>query len=83
MNISKPNTYVYPSNMQINTLEHTPLLFNLLTEYVSGMYEECAILDEEHLLAEYHYLLKNNKLHELFEWEYFQNQLKFSYNNHI
>ena len=58
-----------------NTLEFNPILKQLLKEYVSSKYEEYATYDEDSLLAEYKYLIQNNSLNELFEWEFLQNSI--------
>lgn len=58
-----------------NTLAYNPILKQLLKEYISSMYEESANYDEDTLLNEYNYLLKNNRLYELFDLEFLQNSL--------
>ena len=50
-------------------LEFMPLLKQQLKNYVSVNYEEAADYSNESLVAEYHYLKKNNQLHLLFEAE--------------
>jgi hypothetical protein len=58
-------------NNEITELNYNPLLKELLVLYISRVYEENAIFDDYHLLAEYHLLLRDNKLHLLFEEEKF------------
>lgn len=71
----------YPTHLcspfieNFNTLEFNPILKQLLKEYVSSKYEEYATYDEDSLLAEYKYLIQNNSLNELFEWEFLQNSM--------
>ena len=65
--------------IEINNLEFNPLLKELLIMYVSRMYEECGIYDDEHLLAEYNLLKRNGELHLLFEEENFTNYMKNEY----
>ena len=55
--------------MEINNLNHNPTLRELLKNYVLRMYEEASILDDEHLLTEYHLLLRENRLNDLFTEE--------------
>lgn len=54
-------------------LENSPILKTLLIEFVKTNYEEKAIYDDEHLLMEYNYLAKHNKLNLLFENEMMNN----------
>ena len=67
------------TNIEFNTiksLENNPSLKKLLIDYCLIQYEENAIIDEEHLIKEYNYLQKHNKLHELFECEMLCNYFK-------
>lgn len=56
-------------NIQIRDFKYNPELRRLLVEYCLVVYEENAIINEENLIAEYNYLLENNKLNELFVCE--------------
>ena len=71
----KPTHLCSPFIENFNTLEFNPILKQLLKEYVSSKYEEYATYDEDSLLAEYKYLIQNNSLNELFEWEFLQNSM--------
>jgi hypothetical protein len=71
----KPTHLCSPFIENFNTLEFNPILKQLLKEYVSSKYEEYATYDEDSLLAEYKYLIQNNSLDELFEWEFLQNSI--------
>jgi hypothetical protein len=62
--------------IEINDFNYNPTLRRLLVNYSIRIYEEDAILDDEHLLKEYNLLKKNNELHFLFEEEYLINYLK-------
>lgn len=57
-------------NIEIKDFRFNPELRRLLVEYCLVMYEENAILKDENLIAEYHYLLENNSLNELFICEF-------------
>ncbi|BCY29685.1 hypothetical protein [Flavobacterium okayamense] len=57
-------------NIQIRDFKYNPELRRLLVEYCLVVYEENAILNDENLIAEYNYLLENNKLNEIFNCEY-------------
>lgn len=57
-------------NNEIKNFKRNPLLRELLTNYCLMVYEENAIIDDECLLSEYRWLVKNNKLDELFNSEY-------------
>lgn len=52
--------------MEINNLNHNPILRDLLKNYVIRMYQEDSVTDDEHLLLEYHLLLRENRLNDLF-----------------
>jgi hypothetical protein len=61
--------------MEINNLNHNPILRELLTNYVIRMYEEDSITDDEHLMMEYHLLIRDNRLNDLFLEENLNNYL--------
>ena len=67
--------------IEIKDFKFSPTLRRMLVNYIIRMYEEDAILDDEHLLKEYNLLKKNNELHFLFEEEYLINYLKDGNNN--
>jgi hypothetical protein len=52
--------------MEINNLNHNPILRGLLTNYVLRMYEEDSNTDDDHLLMEYNLLIRENRLNDLF-----------------
>ncbi|MEO8516631.1 MAG: hypothetical protein ABI426_07805 [Flavobacterium sp.] len=62
--------------IEITDFKYNPILRRMLVNYCIRIYEENAILDDEHLLQEYNHLKKNNELHFLFEEEYLINYLK-------
>ncbi len=70
-----PTHLCSPFIENFRTLEFNPILKQLLKEYVCSRYEEYAKYDDESLIKEYKYLLENNSLHELFEWEFLQNSM--------
>lgn len=70
-----PTHLCSPFLINFNTLKFNPILTQLLKDYVCSLYEENAKYDDESLLNEYKYLLENNRLYELFEWEFLQNTL--------
>lgn len=55
---------------EIKDLNRNPLLKQLLANYCLMVYEENAIIDDEHLLKEYRWLVSNNKLDEIFNYEF-------------
>ncbi len=59
------------TEIEIKDFKYSPALKELLVKYVSRKYEECAMFDDYHLLAEYNLLKDNNNLHLLFEEEWF------------
>lgn len=61
------------NEIKITDLKNNPLLKQLLINYCVVTYEENAILDNDHLLAEYSLLSRNNELHILFEAESYSN----------
>ena len=71
----KPTHLCSPFIENFRTLEFNPILKQLLKEYVSSKYEEYATYDKDTLLAEYNFLIQNNSLNELFEWEFLQNSI--------
>ncbi len=64
---------------EITNLDYAPTLKSLLIEYCLAVYEENAIIDDYHLLAEYNLLKKENNLCLLHELEHFNNRLKDEY----
>ena len=61
--------------MEINNLNQNPILMELLKNYVIRMYEEDSITDDEHLMMEYHLLIRDNRLNDLFIEEKLNNYL--------
>jgi hypothetical protein len=61
--------------MEINNLNQNPILRELLKNYVIRMYEEDSITDDEHLMMEYHLLIRDNRLNDLFIEEKLNNYL--------
>jgi hypothetical protein len=61
--------------MKLQNFDLNPKLRELLVNYCLINYEENAIIDDEHLLQEYHLLERNNELHLIFEAEKLQNYL--------
>ena len=61
--------------MEINNLNHNLILRELLKNYVIRMYEEDSITDDEHLMMEYHLLIRDNRLNDLFLEENLNNYL--------
>jgi hypothetical protein len=57
------------SEITIQTIEFMPLLKNLLKNYISLNYEENADYSNFSLVAEYHLLVRINKLNDLFDAE--------------
>ena len=55
---------------EIKDLKKNPILRQLLSNYCLATYEDNAIINDEHLLQEYRWLVANNKLDELFNSEY-------------
>lgn len=62
--------------MQITNFKYNPKLRQFLVDYSLRMYEENAILDDEHLLMEYNLLLRDSNLNALFLEEYLTNYLR-------
>ncbi len=62
--------------IEITNFKYNPRLRKMLINYCLRMYEEFAILDDEHLLMEYNLLLKDKNTNVLFEEEYLINYLR-------
>lgn len=62
--------------IEITNFQYNPRLRKMLVNYCLRMYEEFAILDDEHLLMEYNLLLKDKNTNVLFEEEYLINYLR-------
>ncbi len=60
-------------NFYVNGFERNPKLRELLVDYCLQVYNENAIIDDEHLIKEYYWLKENNQLEELFNMEYISN----------
>ncbi len=60
---------------EIQNLDYNPILKQLLIEYIYGKYEEDAIIDDLHLWQEFRYMVDNNKLIELFQFECMSNKI--------
>lgn len=61
--------------MEIRNFEHNPVLRQLLESYVIRTYEQDAIVDDDHLIMEYHLLIRDNRLNDLFIEEKLNNYL--------
>jgi hypothetical protein len=61
--------------MEIKNFNHNPVLRQLLVNYIVRTYEEDAIVDDDHLLMEYHLLIRDNRLNDLFKEEKLNNYL--------
>ena len=61
--------------MEIRNFEHNPVLRQLLESYVIRTYEQDAIIDDDHLMMEYHLLIRDNRLNDLFVEEMLNNYL--------
>ncbi len=61
--------------MEIRNFEHNPVLRQLLESYVIRTYEQDAIVDDDHLIMEYHLLIRDNRLNDLFVEEKLNNYL--------
>jgi hypothetical protein len=62
--------------MEINDFKYNPKLRQSLVNYCLRIYEEDAIIDDEHLIMEYNLLKKYNNLEALHLEEYLINYLK-------
>jgi hypothetical protein len=62
--------------MEIRNFNHNPVLRQLLESYVIRTYEQDAIVDDDHLMMEYHLLIRDNRLNDLFIEEKLNNYLK-------
>lgn len=60
---------------EMNDFRYNPILRQMLVNYCIRMYEENAILDDEHLMMEYRLLIRDNNLNALFYEEYLLNSL--------
>lgn len=61
--------------MEIRNFNHNPVLRQLLESYVIRTYEQDAIVDDDHLIMEYHLLIRDNRLNDLFIEEKLNNYL--------
>ena len=61
--------------MEIRNFEHNPVLRQLLETYVIRTYEKDGIVDDDHLMMEYHLLIRDNRLNDLFVEEKLNNYL--------
>ncbi len=61
--------------MEIRNFKHNPVLRQLLESYVIRTYEQEAIVDDDHLMMEYHLLIRDNRLNDLFIEEKLNNYL--------
>ena len=61
--------------MEIRNLNYNPVLRQLLVNYIIRTYEQEAIIDDDHLLMEYHLLIRDNRLNDLFIEEKLNNYL--------
>ena len=61
--------------MEIRNFNHNPVLRQLLESYVIRTYEQDAIVDDDHLMMEYHLLIRDNRLNDLFVEEMLNNYL--------
>jgi hypothetical protein len=62
--------------IEITNFENNKILKSLLIEYVYRTYEGESIIDDDHLMMEYHLLMRENRLNDLFIEEYLQNYFK-------
>lgn len=61
--------------MEIRNFNQNPVLRQLLESYVIRTYEQDAIVDDDHLMMEYHLLIRDNRLNDLFIEEKLNNYL--------
>ena len=61
--------------MEIRNFNHNPVLRQLLESYVIRTYEQDAMVDDDHLMMEYHLLIRDNRLNDLFIEEKLNNYL--------
>ena len=61
--------------MEIRNLNHNPVLRQLLESYIIRTYQQEAIIDDDHLMMEYHLLIRDNRLNDLFIEEKLNNYL--------
>lgn len=62
--------------IEIKDFKYSPVLREMLVNYIVRTYEENVIIDDLHLIQEYNLLKNNNELHFLFEEEYLRNYLE-------
>ena len=62
--------------IEITNFQYNPKLRKMLVNYCLRMYEEFAIIDDEHLMMEYNLLLRYKMTNVLFEEEYLINYLR-------
>ncbi len=62
--------------IEIKDFKYSPILREMLVNYIIRTYEENVIIDDLHLIQEYNLLKNNNELHFLFEEEYLRNYLE-------
>jgi hypothetical protein len=67
--------YKNKRKMEIRNFNHNPVLRQLLESYVIRTYEQDAIVDDDHLMMEYHLLIRDNRLNDLFIEEKLNNYL--------
>ena len=61
--------------MEIRNFKHNPVLRQLLVSYIIRTYQQEAIIDDDHLMMEYHLLIRDNRLNDLFIEEKLNNYL--------
>ena len=71
------------NDFEIKDFDKNPQLRKLLANYCLTMYEENAIIDDEHLLKEYNWLKSKNSLAELFSCEFLLNDIELSVTAHL
>lgn len=71
------------NDFEIKDFDRNPKLRKLLVDYCLTMYEENAVIDDEHLLKEYNWLKSKNSLDELFSCEHLLNEIEFGVTAHL
>lgn len=61
------------NEFELKDFSRNPELRKLLVNFCLTMYEENAIIDDEHLIMEYNWLNANNKLNDLYYAEFISN----------
>ena len=61
--------------MEIRNFNYNPVLRQLLVNYIIRTYQQEAIIDDDHLMMEYHLLIRDNRLNDLFFEEMLNNYL--------